>query len=380
MSEVANIPQFRFPEFDKDWEKIIVGDIGKVSMCKRILKDQTSSIGDIPFYKIGTFGKEADAFISREIFEEFKAKYSYPKVGDILISASGTIGRTVVYDGSPAYFQDSNIVWIDNNKKMVTNEFLLYCYANTKWNTENTTIARLYNENLRNIPITIPSISEQQKIASFLSSVDKKIELLIQKHELLEKYKKGLMQKIFSQEIRFKQDDGSDFPDWENKSLSSLCNITTGKLDANAMKENGEYRFYTCAKDYYYIDNFAFDTEALLISGNGANVGYIHYYKGKFNAYQRTYILDKFSSDIIYTKYYLDRFLGNRIRIEAKAGNTPYIVLSTLSEMKIKVPEINEQQKIASFLCLVDKKIELVKHQIEKTQTFKKGLLQQMFV
>ena len=188
------------------------------------------------------------------------------------------------------------------------------------------------------------------------------------------------MQKIFSQEIRFRRDDGEEFGKWEEKRLGEITQIKTGKLDANAMVEDGEYRFYTCAKDYYRIDNFAFDTEALLISGNGANVGYIHYYKGKFNAYQRTYVLDEFSENIFYIKYYLQKHLSTRIEREKKDGNTPYIVLGTLTEMKIEVPCLAEQTKIAQFLSALDRKIAAMDGQIEKTKEWKKGLLQRMFV
>src|SRR5690606_29188703 len=99
-----------------------LGTIGKVSMCKRILKHQTNSVGGIPFYKIGTFGKKADSFISNELYSSYKNKYSYPKPGEVLISASGTIGRTVIYNGEPAYFQDSNIVWIENNEEIILNK------------------------------------------------------------------------------------------------------------------------------------------------------------------------------------------------------------------------------------------------------------------
>lgn len=108
------------------WKVETLGDIGKVSMCKRILREQTAPEGDIPFYKIGTFGKKADAYISKELYNEFKSKYSYPQKGSILISASGTIGRAVVFDGEPAYFQDSNIVWIDNDETKVLNSFLQF--------------------------------------------------------------------------------------------------------------------------------------------------------------------------------------------------------------------------------------------------------------
>ncbi len=141
----------------KGWEIKRLGDIGKVSMCKRILKEQTSIVGDIPFYKIGTFGNEPDAFISKEIYFEFKKKYSYPKKGDILISASGTIGRRVRYDGQPAYFQDSNIVWNDNDEKQILNNYLYRFYEICDWqSTKGATISRLYNANLKKIEIEFP--------------------------------------------------------------------------------------------------------------------------------------------------------------------------------------------------------------------------------
>lgn len=109
----------RLLNFGDNVEWKTLGNIGRVAMCKRILKSQTTSTGDVPFYKIGTFGKKADAFISKELFLEYKEKYSYPKKGSILISAAGTIGRTVIYDGKPAYYQDSNIVWLEHDETVV---------------------------------------------------------------------------------------------------------------------------------------------------------------------------------------------------------------------------------------------------------------------
>ena len=226
----------------------------------------------------------------------------------------------------------------------------------------------------------LPSPQEQEKIASFLSSVDNKIEQLSKKKQLLEQYKKGVMQKIFSRKLRFKDNNGNNFPDWEDKQLGNMANITTGKLDANAMVEGGGYRFYTCAKQFFQIDKYAFNTDALLISGNGANVGYVHHYNGKFNAYQRTYVLDGFIENIAYVKCYLDFFLKRRITVEKKDGNTPYIVMSTLSKMQIARPHPEEQQKIASFLSSLDDKINLITTELTQAKTFKKGLLQQMFV
>ena len=149
--------------------QITLGEIGEIKMCKRILKDQTFPQGDIPFYKIGTFGKRADAFIKRDLFNEYKEKYSYPRKGEILISASGTIGRAVIFDGNDAYFQDSNIVWIDNNEELVLNKYLYYFYQIVNWNpSSGGTIKRIYNYNLKNIKIILPPIEIQNKVVEVL--------------------------------------------------------------------------------------------------------------------------------------------------------------------------------------------------------------------
>ena len=182
-------------------------------------------------------------------------------------------------------------------------------------------------------------------------------------------FKKGLSNKIFSTLDVIKEEK-----------LGNICNITTGKLDANAMVENGQYRFYTCAKDYYYIDKYAFDTEALLISGNGAYVGYIHYYKGKFNAYQRTYVLDQFTENIQYIKVYLDEFLSKRINSEKKEGNTPYIVLSTLSDMMIKLTNPKDEKKVINTFNNIKNKIDKEELKLNRLIELKKGLMQNMFV
>lgn len=153
------------------WMKL--GDIGSICMCKRILKSETNQNGGIPFYKIGTFGKQADAYISNEKFIEYKNRYKFPKKGDILISAAGTIGRTVVYDGKPAYFQDSNIVWIDNDETRVLNTFLNYWYSTSPWvASAGGTISRLYNDNIAKAPIPVPSLEVQQRIVGILDRFD----------------------------------------------------------------------------------------------------------------------------------------------------------------------------------------------------------------
>ena len=157
--------------------KTTLGDIGKVCMCKRILKEQTSPKEEIPFFKISTFGGTADTYISRELYETYKKKFSYPKNGDILISAAGTLGRTVIFDGKESFFQDSNIVWIDNDESKVLNSYLYYFYKIIKWKkTTGSTIDRLYNENITGAEIFYPEdIEEQRKIVSVLKSFDDKI-------------------------------------------------------------------------------------------------------------------------------------------------------------------------------------------------------------
>ena len=150
-----------------------LGEIGKVAMCKRIMKAETSPSGDVPFYKIGTFGKEPDAYISKEKYEEYRSKYSFPNKGDILISAAGTIGRTVIYDGQPAYYQDSNIVWVENDESIVLNHYLYYYYQLQPWAVSTGgTIARLYNDNISKAKISVPPLSEQHRIVSILDRFD----------------------------------------------------------------------------------------------------------------------------------------------------------------------------------------------------------------
>ena len=166
------------------WEQRKLGEIGSVSMCRRIFKEQTSETGDIPFYKIGTFGADPDAFISRELFEEYKSKYPYPQKGDILISASGSIGRTVEFAGNNEYFQDSNIVWLNHDERL-SNPFLKCFYSVVKWaGIEGSTIKRLYNDNILNTVICMPSVPEQKRIGLFFENLDNLITLHQRQHFL----------------------------------------------------------------------------------------------------------------------------------------------------------------------------------------------------
>ena len=195
----------RLPGFTDEWVEKTLGEIGTLSMCKRIFQEETSDSGDVPFYKIGTFGQEADAFISKAKYESYKNMYRFPSKGDILISAAGTIGRTVVYDGKPAYFQDSNIIWLAHTQKHILNVYLSYVYQIINWNIENTTIARLYNDNFNNTVVLFPkSLVEQQAIATILSDMDKEIADLEAQRDKYRLLKSGMMQKLLTGQIRLK--------------------------------------------------------------------------------------------------------------------------------------------------------------------------------
>ena len=193
---------------------IRLGEIGKISMCKRILKSQTNEFSGIPFYKISTFGGTPTVYIDEKIYREYKEKYSYPKKGDILISASGTIGKTVIFDGEDSYFQDSNIVWIENDESKVTNQFLYYFLQTNPFITTNgSTIKRLYNDNLRDTKIpNVPSIQQQNQITDILGALDKKIQINNQINQELEAMSKTLYDYWF---VQF------DFPDQNGKPYKS---------------------------------------------------------------------------------------------------------------------------------------------------------------
>ena len=200
--EGQTVPEVRFPGFSDPWEQRKLGQVGSVSMCRRIFKEQTSESGDIPFYKIGTFGGQADAYISSELFSEYKSKYPYPKEGDILISASGSVGRTVEFTGKKEYFQDSNIVWLSHDDRL-DNPFLKCFYSVVKWaGIEGSTIKRLYNDNILNTVISLPTVDEQRQIGSFFKELDNLIALHQGELEEYGKYKKALMQLLLTGLVR----------------------------------------------------------------------------------------------------------------------------------------------------------------------------------
>lgn len=222
---------------------------------------------------------------------------------------------------------------------------------------------------MESFSFSIPAIAEQRKISRLFQLLDERIAT---QNKIIKKYEsliKGIAQHCI------KATSGITYV-----KLGDICQITTGKLDANAQVDNGIYPFFTCAEQPFKIDNFAFDTEALLISGNGANLGYINYYKGKFNAYQRTYVLDLFSENIQYIKWALKVLLPKRIAIEKSSSNTPYIVLSTLTDLRLPIPNKSNQCHIAKLMQSLERKLSSQIALNGSYNKLKQYLLRQMFI
>lgn len=401
MEKLKNIPSLRFPEFNEEWEKKKLGDIGDVKMCRRIFNDETLSEGDIPFFKIGSFGKVADAFITKQLFLEYREKFSYPKKGNVLISAAGTIGRLVVYNGDDAYYQDSNIVWIDNDETLVTDKYLYYILQLAKFKTEGGTIQRLYNSILKSTKFSCSTPKEQTKIASFLTTVDDKLQALKQKKNLLEHYKKGVMQKIFSQELRFKDNDGNQYSDWEVRKLGEIFYSEKGKgISKNKIVPHGNFEcvlygeLYTKYNEVIYnvvsktneVDGIKSKVGDLLIPSSTTTTGID---LANVTALNKNDVL--LGGDItvlrsnneinnVFYAYYLSNYKKEEIASYAQGSTIVHLYYSHIKDMEIHLLSLSEQTKIANFLSAIDDKINHCREQITNTEVWKKGLLQQMFV
>lgn len=377
--EIRKVPNLRFLGFEGEWIKGKLGDIGGVKMCRRIFNEETLPLGEIPFFKIGSFGKTADAFISRKLYIDYRKKFPFPNNGDILISAAGTIGRTVVYNGEDAYYQDSNIVWIDNDNSKVSNEFLYYILQIVKYHTEGGTIQRLYNNILKSTKFTYPLLNEQKKISAFLIKIDSRIQT---QNKIIKDYKtlkKGMMQKIFKQEIRFNDENGNYYPKWKEKKLSELALIKTGSSNRQDSGLDGVYTFFDRSEDIRTSDIFLFDCEAIIVPGEGSDF-VPKYFVGKFDLHQRTYAVMNFKGSVgKFIYFYIDYFRRYFLR-QAVGSTVKSLRLPMFQKMNINMPCLEEQQKIASTLSAIDKKIALEEDYLDKLKAQKKYLLQNMFI
>ena len=407
MTKKSDAPAIRFKGFSDAWEQRMLGEIGSVSMCRRIFKEQTSETGDIPFYKIGTFGADPDAFISRELFEEYKSKYPYPQKGDILISASGSIGRTVEFAGNNEYFQDSNIVWLNHDERL-SNPFLKCFYSVVKWaGIEGSTIKRLYNDNILNTVICMPSVPEQKRIGLFFENLDNLITLHQRKFEKLTNVKKSMLEKMFPQngssypEIRFK---GFTDP-WEQRKLGELVdrvvrkninNESTLPLTISAQYGLVDQITYfnnrVASRDvsnYYLVLNgeFAYNKS----TSDGYPFGAVKrldlYEKGVLSTLYIVFAPKKeqqIDSDYLTVFFDTDRWhkgVAERAAEGARNHGLLNISAEDFFDIDLSVPkDIVEQKQIGAFIRQLDNLITLHQRELEKLQNIKKSMLEKMFV
>ena len=401
----AVVPRLRFPEFldAGEWAVKRLGDVGSVSMCKRVMKAQTSASGDVPFYKIGTFGKKPDAYISKKLYHEFKLAYPYPKNGDILISAAGTIGRTVVYDGIPAYFQDSNIVWIANNERLVINHFLRFYYEVVEWCTDDNTIARLYNETLRSIKIAVPSLSEQQKIADCLASLDDLIRAGEAQLVALKDHKKGLMQQLFPREgettPRLRFPEFRDAGEWEVKRLGEVAAFHKGKgVSKSDISPDGVLpcirygelytRYLETISDVVSHTNISSDDLLLsnandvIIPASGETSEDIATASCVLHAgiaLGGDLNIIRSSMNGVFLSYYLNSVKKHTIARIAQGNSVVHLYPAQLAKLELCIPSVIEQQKIADCLTSLDDLIRAREAQLVALKDHKKGLMHQLF-
>lgn len=258
------------------------------------------------------------------------------------------------------------------NYEPVMGKILAKC-ANTGIMMNRLTIKDFYKQKIK-----VPCIEEQRKIAAALAAYDEMIAVKTAKLETWQECKKRMVKEIFGRTKRFRDDDGNEFPEWEEKTLGTIVSITTGKLNANEMVDGGQFDFYTSGVDVFKIDKAAFNGPAITVAGNGANVGCLHLADGKFNAYQRTYVLQDFLACREYIYAAIEVKLPNVIKKYKRGSAIPYIVIDMLADLKIPLPCMEEQQKIGSFLAEIDKEIQIQKEFIKTYAEGKKRMMREL--
>ena len=399
------VPKIRLKGFDADWEKSNFGNFGSVAMCKRIFKVQTSPIGDIPFFKIGTFGLKPDAYITRELYNEYKSKYSFPSKGDILISAAGTIGRTIVYSGDDAYFQDSNIVWLNHNDQL-NNAFLKYLYSIVNWaSLEGATIKRLYNSNILQTEIVIPEYTEQEAISNYFQSLDLLIEATGKKIATLKQTKQASLQSMFPQEgetkprVRFK-----GFTDeWKNIELSELFDFYKGRgLSKEKLNSKGQFNCILYGEIFTKYDFVVNDCISktdiqegfpsvcgdIIMPGSTTTSG-IDLAKAVYVPFNEVL----YGGDIIVLRPKIPKYINsffiatlssciNRENIAMVSQGTTIVHLHAhnIAGLIYLIPSVEEQAKIAEYFSNLDKQIFIQEQRLDKLKQIKSACLKNMFV
>ena len=359
------------------WEQRKLGEFGSVAMCKRIYKEQTSEQGDVPFFKIGTFGADPDAFISNELFEDYKRTYPYPTPGTLLISAAGSIGRIVEYQGEKAYFQDSNIVWLEHDHRL-NDAFLKPLYSKIEWGLEGSTIKRLYNKDLLSAEVTIPDGREQKEIGQFFAKLDSLITLHQRKYDKLVIFKKSMLEKMFPKdgesvpEIRF-----AGFTDpWEQRKFSEIVDVCSGRdykhLDEGPIPVYGTGGYMTSVSEA-----LSHNRDAIGIGRKGT-IDKPYLLKAPFWTVDTLfYAIPK--SDIN-LEFALCSFLNVDWKSKDESTGLPSLSKESINETVLSVPNVVEQNHLGNFFADLDRLITLHQRKLELLQNIKKSLLDKMFV
>ncbi|MGP4770558.1 restriction endonuclease subunit S [Acinetobacter sp. PFS20] len=404
--EKQKSPKIRFKGFDQNWIEKNFGDFSSVQMCRRIFKSETKTKDEVPFFKIGTFGSIPDAFISRELYQEYIDKYPYPEIGDVLLSASGTIGRTVIYKGESAYYQDSNIIWLKLDKSKISNNFLLPFYALKRWNNiEGSTIKRLYNSDLLSTRISYPILSEQESIGVFFQNLEQSIALHEKKLSQTQNLKKAMLEKMFPKagskqpEIRLKGFSG----DWELKSLSDVSEKFEYGLNAQATTFDGinKYIRITDIDDesrkfildditspnvcFENCEKYKLSTGDILFARTGASVGKTYIYLEEdglvyFAGFLiRAKVKDTFDANFIFINTLTERF-NKFVLLASQRSGQPGINAKEYGEYEFYCPNKDEQESIGRFFRHFDATLVLQQQQLKTLKNLKQAFLEKMFV
>ena len=405
------VPKLRFKEFINDWKITSLGSEIGISSASRVLKEQWRASG-VPFFRtsdvISIFKSEENqkVFISYDLFEKLSNKSGRIKKGDLLITGGGSIGIPYLKkDNSPLYFKDADLLWLKSSEK-INGEFLYNFFQSQSFKvylksiSHTGTISHFTIEQAKTTPINLPSKEEQTKLANFLTTVDKKISQLNEQHQLMIQYKKGVMQKIFSQEIRFKDDNGKEFGEWEEKLLGDIVTFSRGKgISKSDITKNGKnpcIRYGELYTKYGVVIDEINSFTALKLKDcvlSKANQ-VIMPASGETKidiATASCVLVDNviLGGDInILTSNENGIFLANYLNLSkrmeisqlAQGISVIHLYAKQLANLSIKLPCVKEQDKIAKFLRVLDNKIESLALQLELTKTWKKGLLQKMFV
>ena len=390
----GNVPALRFPGFTDNWERVRLGNMCEVQMCKRIMASQTNPSVGVPFYKIGTIGGVPDAYISYELFEEYKNKYNYPHKGEVLITCAGTVGKCLLYDGEDSYYQDSNIVWLRNNSTKLDNGFLFNILSNINWSRLNsTTIVRIYNDNLRNLQFHLPSLEEQKKIVKSLNAIDERIATQNKIIDKLQSLIKGLndhiLKNIEGDQVCF-ADLGEAYGGLSGKSGDDFgCGdpfITYMNVYQNTYISENDYELVQIAPDEKQNSVQYGDALFTLSSETPEEVGMGAVYLGKS---QKLY-LNSFCFGVHFhgnrvLPQYIAHFISSTSFRKAiyplAQGSTRFnLQKQDFMRMKFVLPSLEEQKRIATALDALYNHLANEKLLTEQYLLLKQYLLQQMFI